>query len=347
MIVKKIPILQGFPGFETVKNLSNQRIKLSDNSLIFYDIETTGLNRKTSFVYLIGAIRYEREHWVLYQWMCEDRNEESVILHEFRDFLINVEYIVQYNGNRFDQPYLEERYKNNEIPSPFENRIPIDLYQLLKPYQAFLKLDQMKQPNLEAFLGLQKRKYCDGADCIRIYKEYIKTHDKSAAETVLGHNQEDLMGLGRIFEMLAYKNFFEGGYEPLSCMIQDEEVIFELGFRDGVPVDVSCGGKGLYLALSGCRAKILVHLKDGKLKQYYSNYKDYDYIPSEDMAVPKSVSCYMDKSLRKTAGPENCYTWFTCSEGFASDEKKQMQYLTHLLPFFLNVCSKQKNPDRN
>ena len=57
MIVKKIPILQGFPALETVKYLSNTKNELSEYNPIFYDIETTGLSRYTAFVYLIGAVR--------------------------------------------------------------------------------------------------------------------------------------------------------------------------------------------------------------------------------------------------------------------------------------------------
>ena len=44
MIVKKIPILQGFPALETVKYLSNTKNELSEYNPIFYDIETTGLS---------------------------------------------------------------------------------------------------------------------------------------------------------------------------------------------------------------------------------------------------------------------------------------------------------------
>ena len=65
MIVKKIPILQGFPAPDTVNYLSNVKNKLSENSAIFYDIETTGLSRYTASVYLIGAVFYRN---FLYFW---------------------------------------------------------------------------------------------------------------------------------------------------------------------------------------------------------------------------------------------------------------------------------------
>ena len=95
MIVKKIPILQGFPALETVKYLSNTKNELSEYNPIFYDIETTGLSRYTAFVYLIGAVRFEENQWMLYQWMGEDENEEALVLQEFASFLTNADCTIQ------------------------------------------------------------------------------------------------------------------------------------------------------------------------------------------------------------------------------------------------------------
>ena len=78
MIVKKMPILQGFPDPDTVKFLSSAELKLSEFSPIFYDIETTGLSRYSTFVYLIGAVRYEQNLWILTQWLAESPEEESL-----------------------------------------------------------------------------------------------------------------------------------------------------------------------------------------------------------------------------------------------------------------------------
>ena len=52
MIVKKMPILQGFPGFETVKKLTRNHVFSEHFAPLFYDIETTGLSRNSTFLYL-------------------------------------------------------------------------------------------------------------------------------------------------------------------------------------------------------------------------------------------------------------------------------------------------------
>ena len=52
------------------------------------------------------------------------------------------------------------------------------------------------------------------------------------------------------------------------------------------------------------------------------------------MAVPKSISKFMEKGLKKSATRETCYTWFPCTEEFLENEEKQKQYLIHTLEFY-------------
>ena len=92
MIVKKMPILQGFPDFETVKKLTKNH-RFSERFVpLFYDIETTGLSRNSTFLYLIGAVAYEENNWQMYQWMIENEEEESELLKTFSEFLQDFSY---------------------------------------------------------------------------------------------------------------------------------------------------------------------------------------------------------------------------------------------------------------
>ena len=251
-----------------------------------------------------------------------------------------VGYTIQYNGNRFDQPFLEERYRKYKMDSPFVEKPSVDIYQLLKPCQSLLKLTRMKQPDLEKIVGIHNRKYVDGGQCIRLYRNFIKKRQSKIAEEVMGHNEEDLLGLGKIYPLLSFRKLYDGEYHPKHCEVIDQELKMTLELPVAVPISVSCGNTSFYLTVSEQEAKILVHLNHGKLRQYYRNYKDYEYIPGEDTAMPKSISKYMDKSLRFAATPQTCYTWFRCDESFLNDPAKQMHYLTHTLSFFLDNFNK-------
>ena len=154
MIVKKMPILQGFPDFETVNFFTGKFFQKYNFTPVFYDIETTGLSRNSTYLYLIGAVGIEDETWNFYQWMAENANEEETILRIFSQFLQQCDLLISYNGDRFDQPYLEARYEKYGIPSPFTGKQSLDLYLTLKPLKSLLKLSAMKQPCMEeAFPG--------------------------------------------------------------------------------------------------------------------------------------------------------------------------------------------------
>ena len=336
MIVKKMPILQGFPDFETVKKLTKNRIFSEQFVPVFYDIETTGLSRNSTFLYLIGAVAYEGKTWQMYQWLGENSDEEQELLKTFSEFLKNFSCTIQYNGDSFDQPYLEHRYQLYGMTSPFESLPSLDLYRQLKPLKGLLKLARMNQPSMEEFLGISDRNYCDGGACIRLYRQFAAGKNPEAASTVMGHNQEDLLGLGKIFSMLSYLCLLEDNYEPLDCEIQDENLVFTLSLPYVFPAEFSNHSEEFYIVGSKSQIRFLIRPQNGRLKQYYSNYRDYDYIPSEDTAIPKALSACMDKKLRRPAKKDTCYTWFTVTDDFLQNPLKQKNYLKHCLPYYLS-----------
>lgn len=127
MIVKKMPILQGFPDLETVKKLTKNHGFSERFVPLFYDIETTGLSRNSTFLYLIGAVAYEENNWQMYQWMIENKEEEPELLKTFSGFLQDFSCTIQYNGDSFDQPYLDARYQIHGLSSPFAKLPSLDL----------------------------------------------------------------------------------------------------------------------------------------------------------------------------------------------------------------------------
>ena len=75
------------------------------------------------------------------------------IIGVFSEFIKNFSCTIQYNGDSFDQPYLQARYKFYELPDPFEGISSFDLYKVLRPLKGFLKLPGLKQEQMEAFPG--------------------------------------------------------------------------------------------------------------------------------------------------------------------------------------------------
>lgn len=337
MIVKKIPNLQGFPGFETVKKLSESRIKKRDFRPVFYDIETTGLSRNSTFLYLIGAVAWVDDSWQLFQWMAEDKKEEFSVLNAFSEFMKTFTCVISYNGDRFDAPYLEARCSLYGLTSPLTGKESLDLYLQLKPLKNLLKLSAMKQPCLEEFLGIRDRIYCDGKECINLFKDFLKRRDAADADTVLGHNLEDVLGLGKVYTMLEYLSLYEGNYAIAALEPDEEHLLVTLTLSGELPASFSNGTADFYITGNKHEVRLIIKSKNGHFRQYYANYKDYDYLPGEDTAIPKTLSACMDKKLRKAATKDTCYTWFTCTEAFLSDPQAQKKYLSHTLPYLLGT----------
>ena len=337
MIVKKMPILQGFPDFETVKFFTGKFFQKYNFSPVFYDIETTGLSRKTTYLYLVGAVGIEDKTWTFYQWMAENDKEEETILRIFSQFLEQYNCLISYNGERFDQPYLEARYEKYGLPSPFEGKISLDLYLTLKPLKTLLKLPAMKQPCLEEFLGIKNRIYDNGKECIQLYKDFLKKRDHVIADEVLGHNLEDVLGYGRIFEMLGYLCIYDSEYEITYGEFDGENLILEMKLPCKLPQKFSNGNEQFYLTGEDELVKFIVKAENSKLKQYYSNPKDYYYLPEEDTVIPKSLGSGIDKKHRKAATKDTCYTWYTCSDAFLNNPQQQKEYLRHTLPYLLGT----------
>ena len=195
----------------------------------------------------------------------------------------------------------------------------------------------MKQPCMEEFMGIKDRIYDNGKECIKLYKDFLKKRDAIMAEEILGHNLEDVLGLGRIFDMLGYLCVYDGDYEVTYSEFDGDNLILKLELPCTLPQEFSNGNADFYLTGNDKEVKLIIKTADGKLKQYYENYKDYYYLPEEDAVIPKSLGSGIDRKHRKAATRDTCYTWFTCSDIFLSDPLKQKQYLEHTLPYFLKT----------
>ena len=89
---------------------------------------------------------------------------------------------------------------------------------------------------------------------------------------------------------------------------QCSEIIMNLKLPTALPAEISYGANGCYFSGCGEDGKLRVPIYEGELKYYYSNYKDYYYLPQEDLAIHKSVASFVDKEYRQQATARNCYT---------------------------------------
>ena len=295
-------------------NLTN---KLFDEDCIFFDIETTGFSPATSSIYLIGCLRKQGETLLIDQFFAESKEDEQEVLEQFMSLLHQYKTIISFNGIGFDIPFIKAKCTTYGIEEHLKDFTYIDIFKLISNIKFLLKLPNYKQKTVENFLDIQRDDKFSGGELINVYDDYVKTHASEAEELLLLHNFEDVTGMLDLMPVLSYLNILNGEFciketeiAPFTAYDgkEGQEMIITLENDYIVPKRVSYQFKDYYFTINKNTTKIRIPIYEGELKYFYENYKDYFYLPAEDMAVHKSVATFVDKQYRERAKACNCYT---------------------------------------
>lgn len=282
-------------------------------SLCFFDIETTGLSPRVSSLYLIGAAYLSEGALCLKQWYADDYTSEAAILSSFAEFSLPFSVFVHYNGSTFDIPYLEKKYQDHGLALPFSGKGSLDIYRLARKKKDWFPAPDMKLATMEKLLGFRRHDRYTGKDCIELYTQFMQKkyfRDASAdamKQHLLLHNQDDLVGTILCSQLLHYTR--PELHHPACSIRQNTLVIHDtLGNGGRYPFALEADWEGIHYSFAGSGLAVSIPLYHGTLHYYYKDYKNYYYLPDEDMAVHKSVGAYVDPGHREKATAANCYT---------------------------------------
>jgi len=152
------------------------------DDVCFFDIETTGLDKKRNKVTTVSLHRGgETKTLVRGQDLTKERLEEEI-------FQSSV--LVSFNGKRFDQPFLEHNYDMN-IKKPH-----IDLMYPCKRlgFSGGLKKIE-KELRIERDL-----EDIDGREAVKLWKKYEKNNNEDALDKLVRYNQYDTVNLQTLLE---------------------------------------------------------------------------------------------------------------------------------------------------
>lgn len=295
------------------ESLFNENI----NDLLFFDIETTGFSAKNTVLYMVGVGYFSDNSWIVEQFLAQTYEDEIQLITRFFDILNNYKLLIHFNGDGFDIPYIAEKCKKYNIDTECLSRIKsFDIYKAISPYRKIFPLGNLKQKTVESFLNVSREDELDGGKLIEVYHKYVKIHDNENEKLLLCHNHDDIEGLIRISPVLYYVSIFKGQYDDYSIEYKeyksgDAKDLYELNiiliYRCKVNIPFSFNLNNLYFKIYGNKLYISVKGIKGELKYYFKDYKNYYYLPLEDMAVHKSVASYVDKEYRQKATPSDCY----------------------------------------
>lgn len=326
-------------------NLDYNTASYPRERVLFLKVEATGYTPKSSSLYLIGAAFYKDGSWKAAQWFSPDPSKESDILESFLEFSSGYDYLIHFNGNNFDLPFITEKCRQYGLSCSIDDIEGIDLYKRAVPLKRLLHLPNLKKKTLEKFFTSDSVKDMtegsveitadspardseptegqSGSNTLSLYHRLLDDpHNGNYIKDILDSNLSYLAGLFDILPILAYWEIFTPKIEVTKVQARSykdfnqdtyRELFMKLELPVPVPVEVSGFYNNCYFTAGGSVGALKVPIYDGELKYFYSNYKDYYYLPNEDTAVHKSIATYVDKADRVNARADTCYTRKTSS----------------------------------
>ena len=325
-------------ALEAVLTSVFRNISLEDTLL--YDIETTGLNPKSSQLYLLGILLFHKENIELIQYFAESVLDEEEILEQFFQLCKTKRVLISFNGEGFDNRFIETMAKSyGKLPLHL-NLKQLDLFKLIRKRKKFYGLESASLKSCERFLGIYREDRCSGGELISVYREYLQDKDSEKKNMLLLHNREDIQNLPALFSFLAYENIFQGNvhFQRAELLARDEiikkncsnqtestlkiehseleetknchtsdKICLKFSLPSSVPVPLTLTPKNFLLEIKETSLCLTVHLYQGELCYFFKDYKDYEFIPSEDRVVHKSLAAMYPKEMREKAKASTAY----------------------------------------
>ena len=307
---------------------------------LLYDIETTGLNPKASQLYLLGILLFHKENSELIQYFAESVLDEEEILEQFFQLCQTKKVLISFNGEGFDNRFIEAMAKSyGKLPLHL-NLKQLDLFKLIRKRKKFYGLESCSLKSCERFLGIYREDRCSGGELISVYQDYLQNKNSEKKNLLLLHNREDIQNLPALFSFLAYENIFQGNVhfqraeilvrdemkekndnhqKDMSLQIKDleleerqnsrtsEKLCLRFSLPSSVPVPLTLTPKNFLLEIKETSLCLTVPLYQGELCYFFKDYKDYEFIPSEDRAVHKSLAAMYPKEMREKAKASTAY----------------------------------------
>lgn len=167
----------------------------SDEKLVFFDTETTGLKGTGTQIFLLGVLEDTGEEFEMTQYVLADPSNEAAFLFESKFWQRHMT-VVSYNGKSFDWPQLEMRWTLNQRDLPkLKPQRQIDLLHSSKRLWRD-DMDGMKLTKVETEkLGFHRVDDIPGHLAPIIYFDAVKSGNATTLMKILTHNEWDLLSL--------------------------------------------------------------------------------------------------------------------------------------------------------
>ena len=193
---------------------------------LFIDTETTGLSGGAgTYVFLVGAAKYENDEIHFAQFFLKDPANEPCQLAAMEEFFANAKVVVSYNGKSFDLPRIKNRYLFHGWPAPFQNIFHLDLLHIVRRLWK-TQLPTCSLGDVEYhLLGIQRESHdIPGWQVSEKFFDYLQNNDPDPLKGVFYHNEVDVISL---ITLLSY--ITDRLANPLSAPYRNRDDLVQVG----------------------------------------------------------------------------------------------------------------------
>ena len=272
------------------------------SSLLFFDIETTGLSPSSAQIYLIGALCFPKKGpAVLRQWFAASLSEEQELLRSFFAFAAPFRTLVHFNGQRFDLPFLSACSAQYHLTYPLDRKDSLDLYASVAPFRPLFATQKLTQRALEQRLQLTRKDPFDGGELIAQYLSWLTTRDEDLLQNMLGHNAADVSMLPRLLPLLHIPTFFRGRFENTRIFEDKEDFCITAESAVSLPFSLSRETETMELAAAETQIRLRLPRFSGTLYHYLKDYRNYYILKEDGSLLHKSLAAFVDAAAKEKA----------------------------------------------
>ncbi len=285
-------------------------IPFYDDKALYIDIETTGFRRTHDMIYLVGLLYIKNNELTITQFLCEKPEDEYELLFKLNQLISEFKTLVHFNGDSFDIPFIKSRMNLYRMKENLSKLNSFDFYKKLRPFKKLLGTDNLKLKTIEKLCGYKRIDPFTGGELIGLYKHF-QDGDLALEYSFIIHNEEDMIALyyiNSLLPVIAYYDKFSAEYfHPLIINLATN-----YDFRQAVIFNeniytFSLTLNQIHIELTQESLNFSFSLITGTKYLFFDDYKNYFYLPTEDIAIHKSVADYMPSRFRKKATAQTAY----------------------------------------
>lgn len=311
------------------------------DKILFFDIETTGLSPDSSFIYLISYGYFMEKEFYLTQLFAENMKDEISILTAFDEILPDYTLLAQFNGNRFDIPYVKARFNYHNLSTHMSSLEYFDIYLYTKVFKKFFETPNCKLKTFEKLLKIRRKDLIDGGEAINEYYNYVSCGDEASLQACLLHNYEDVLNLPELSKLIVFEHLKDISDFEFNVYTDNEYFIIETDTGQCINFSMKHHFDDMDFIFNGSVAKIMLKIENDNIRIHFGQYKNYVFLADENYAVESSYAKCLNLKNFKKCTIKNAYQYVS-TKAILENKTDQIYLWNQTYEWLLTNINNQK-----